>query len=113
MAVGDWASRHDRYANPLHSRMPDGRWPPMTWHIEDAALNYSVIPQVRRSGTPSPALHRPVRHLRHWGMYCYTNAAYKPSGDYLVELDIGILEEALNDETWAGWIDFKTECGSP
>jgi glycolate oxidase len=42
-------------------------------------------------------------------MYCYTNAAYKPWGDYLVELDIGILEEALNDETWAGWIDFKTE----
>jgi glycolate oxidase len=110
MAVGDWASRHDRYANPLHGRMPDGSVAAMTWHIEDAALNYSVIPQVRDEW------HAITRRyidqygiFDDWGMYCYTNAAYKPWGDYLVELDIGILEEALNDETWAGWIDFKTE----
>ena len=42
-------------------------------------------------------------------MYCYTNAAYKPWGDYLAEIDIGIWEEKLNDETWAGWVDLKSE----
>ena len=44
-----------------------------------------------------------------WGMYCYTSASYKPWGDYLTEIDIGIWEEGLDDETWAGWLDFKTE----
>ena len=44
-----------------------------------------------------------------WGMYCYTSASYKPWGDFLTELDIGIWEERLDDETWAGWIDFKSE----
>ena len=34
-------------------------------------------------------------------MYCYISAAYKPWGDYLVEIDIGIWEEELNDENWA------------
>ena len=42
-------------------------------------------------------------------MYCYTNAAYKPWGDYLAEIDIGIWEEKLDDETWAGWVDLKRE----
>ena len=51
MAVGDWASRHDRYANPLHGRVPDGTVAPMSWHCEDASLNWSVIPKVREEWT--------------------------------------------------------------
>ena len=47
MAVGDWASRHDRYANQLHGRLKDGTVAPMSWHCEDASLNWTVIPQVR------------------------------------------------------------------
>ena len=39
MAVGDWASRHDRYANPLHGRLKDGTVAPMSWHCEDASLD--------------------------------------------------------------------------
>ena len=47
ISQGDWASRHDRYATPLHGRTLDGQVVPMSWHCEDAALNYSVLPQVR------------------------------------------------------------------
>ena len=42
-------------------------------------------------------------------MYCYTSASYKPWGDYLAEIDIGIWEEKLNDDNWAAWVRFKTE----
>src|SRR5215207_3780207 len=47
ISAGDWASRHDRYATPLHGRLQDGQVVPMSWHCEDAALNYSVLPKVR------------------------------------------------------------------
>jgi glycolate oxidase len=51
MAVGDWASRHDRYANPLHGRIPGGQVVPMSWHCEDASLNRTVLPRVREEWT--------------------------------------------------------------
>ena len=51
MAVGDWASRHDRYANPLHGRIPGGQVVPMSWHCEDASLNWTVLPKVREEWT--------------------------------------------------------------
>ena len=35
--------------------------------------------------------------------------AYKPWADYLVEIDVGIWEERLNDENWAGWVNCKRE----
>jgi glycolate oxidase len=47
ISAGDWASRHDRYATPLHGRDTNGQAVIMSWHCEDAALNYSVLPQVR------------------------------------------------------------------
>ena len=53
ISQGDWASRHDRYATPLHGRTREGQAVPMSWHCEDAALNYSVLPRCGRSGTPS------------------------------------------------------------
>src|SRR5680860_1368917 len=110
MAVGDWASRHDRYANPLHGRLKDGTVAPMSWHCEDASLNWSVIPQVREEWTAIAQKYIDMYGIfDNWGMYCYTNASYKPWGDYLAEIDIGIWEEKLNDETWAGWVDFKRE----
>ena len=110
MALGDWASRHDRYATPLHGRLRDGQVAPMSWHCEDASLTTSVLPQVREEW------HAIARRyidqygiFDDWGMYFYTGAAYKPWADWLVEIDIGIFEERLNDENWAGWIDFKSE----
>ena len=50
---GDWASRHDRYATPQHGRTRDGQVALMSWHCEDAAINYSQLPAVRGSGTGS------------------------------------------------------------
>ena len=44
-----------------------------------------------------------------WGMFFYTNGAHKPWGDYLVEIDIGIWEQKLDDETWAAWVQCKRE----
>jgi glycolate oxidase len=42
-------------------------------------------------------------------MFAYTNGAYKPWGDYLTEIDIGIWEQELDDENWAAWVDCKRE----
>jgi glycolate oxidase len=110
MALGDWASRHDRYANPLHGRLKDGTVAPMSWHCEDASLTWSVIPKVREEWTAIAERYIDKYGIfDNWGIYCYTNAAYKPWGDYLAEIDIGIWEEKLDDETWAGWVDCKSE----
>ena len=42
-------------------------------------------------------------------MFCYTSASYKPWGDYLAEIDIGIWEQQLDDDNWAAWVRFKRE----
>ena len=36
MSIGDWASRHDRYANPLHGRRARRQGGADVWHCEDA-----------------------------------------------------------------------------
>jgi glycolate oxidase len=109
---GDWASRHDRYAVPLHGRLNNGQVAPMSWHCEDAAMPYSTLPVIR------DRWHAIVADLRKrfdifddWGMFCYTNGAFKPWGDFLVELDVGILEMDFDDENWAAWVDAKREIG--
>jgi glycolate oxidase len=109
---GDWASRHDRYAVPLHGRLSNGQVAPMSWHCEDAAMPYSTLPAIRERW------HAIVAELRgrhdifdDWGMFFYTNGAYKPWGDFLVELDVGILEMDFDDESWAAWVDAKREIG--
>ena len=110
MAVGDWASRHDRYANPLHGRVPGGQVVPMSWHCEDASLNWTVLPKVREEWTAIAQRYIDEWGIfDNWGMYCYTSASYKPWGDYLAEIDIGIWEEKLNDDNWAAWVRFKSE----
>jgi glycolate oxidase len=110
VSQGDWASRHDRYATPLHGRAPGGQVVPMCWHCEDAAIPYSAISRVREEW------HRIVERyverygiFDNWGAFFYTNSAYKPWGDYLAELDVGIWEQKLDDETWAGWVACKRE----
>jgi glycolate oxidase len=110
VSQGDWASRHDRYATPLHGRTRDGQAVLMCWHCEDAALNYSALPQVRREW------HEIVgRYIDRygifddWGMFAYTNGAFKPWADYLVEIDVGIWEQELDEEKWAGWVACKRE----
>jgi glycolate oxidase len=110
ISQGDWASRHDRYATPLHGRTLDGQAVPMSWHCEDAALNYSVLPQVREEW--HAIVDRYIREygvFDDWGMFAYTNGAFKPWADYLVEIDVGIWEQKLDDRTWDAWVSCKRE----
>ena len=110
ISAGDWASRHDRYATPLHGRAPDGQAVMMSWHCEDAALNYSVLPQVREEWHAIVARYREQYGIfDDWGMFAYTSGAHKPWADYLVEIDVGIWEEKLDDHNWAGWVACKRE----
>ncbi len=108
ISQGDWAARHDRYATPLHGRTKAGQVVPMSWHCEDAAINWSQLPSVREQW------HRIVAALRarsdvfdDWGMFSYTSG--RTGVDYLTEIDVGIWEQELDDETWAMWVDAKRE----
>jgi glycolate oxidase len=110
ISQGDWASRHDRYATPLHGRVRDGQVVPMSWHCEDASINFSALPAVREEW------HAIVARLREkhdmfddWGMFAYTNAAYKPWGDYLTEIDVGIWEERWDEDSWQAWVEAKRD----
>ncbi len=110
ISQGDWASRHDRYATPQHGRTRDGQVALMSWHCEDAAINYSQLPAVREKW------HRIVDGLRErfdtfddWGMFSYTNGAFRPGGDYLTEIDVGIWEQKWDEEMWQAWVDAKRE----
>jgi len=113
ISQGDWAARHDRYATPLHGRTRSGQVAVMSWHCEDAAINHSQLPAVREKW------HAIVDRLRErfdmfddWGMFAYTNGAFRPGGDYLTEIDIGIWEQKWDDETWAAWVQAKREIGA-
>ena len=83
----------------------------MCWHCEDAAIPYSVLPKVREEWHAIVASATCERSdiFDDWGMFAYTNGSYKPWGDYLVEIDVGIWEQQLNDENWAAWVELKRE----
>ena len=79
ISAGDWASRHDRYATPLHGRATDGQAVMMSWHCEDAALNYSVLPQVREEWHAIVARYREQYGIfDDWGMFAYTSGPHRP-----------------------------------
>jgi glycolate oxidase len=108
ISEGDWAARHDRYATPLHGRTKAGQVVPMSWHCEDAAINWTALPSVRREW------HRIVADLRRrsdvfddWGMFAYTSA--RTGVDYLTEIDVGIWEQELDEEAWAMWVAAKRD----
>ncbi len=110
VSQGDWAARHDRYATPLHGRLRDGRVVPMSWHCEDSAINYSALPAVREEWHAIADRYIDQYGVfDDWGMFAYTNGAYKPWGDYLVEIDVGIWEQELDEEKWDAWVRFKRE----
>ena len=94
----DWAARHDRYATPLHGRVrTTGQVVPMSWHCEDAAIIYSKLPRGARAVAPrSPTRSSRSTGSSTTGACSPTRAApYKPWGDYLAEIDIGIWEQEL------------------
>ena len=109
ISAGKWASRHDRYATPLHGRSKEGQAVMMSWRCEDAALNYGM-PQVREEWHAIVARYRERYGIfDDWGMFAYTSGANKPWADYLVEIDVGIWEQRLDEESWRGWVDCKRE----
>jgi glycolate oxidase len=110
ISQGDWAARHDRYATPQHGRTRDGQVALMSWHCEDAAIPFSQLPAVREEWHAIVArLCERFDMFDDWGMFAYTNGAFKPWGDYLTEIDVGIWEMKWDDETWAAWVDAKRE----
>jgi glycolate oxidase len=110
ISQGDWASRHDRYATPQHGRTRDGQVALMSWHCEDASIPYSELPVVREKWHAIAAgLRERFDMFDDWGMFAYTNGAFKPWGDYLTEIDIGIWEMKWDEESWAAWVDAKRE----
>jgi glycolate oxidase len=42
-------------------------------------------------------------------MFAYTNGPHKPWADYLVEIDVGIWEARLDEESWRAWVACKRE----
>ena len=110
IAQGDWASRHDRYATPQHGRTRDGQVALMSWHCEDASIPYPELPAVREKWHAiADSLRERFDMFDDWGMFAYTNGAFKPWGDYLAEVDIGIWEMNWDDESWAAWVDAKRD----
>ncbi|MEV0699931.1 FAD-binding oxidoreductase [Saccharopolyspora sp. NPDC050389] len=110
IASGDWAARHDRYANPLHGRDADGNVIPMSWHCEDAAIPYSEVPEVLRKW------HEIARRyceqydiFDDWGAFAYTNAPHKPWGDILLEIDMGLWEDRMDEASWNAFVSLKRE----
>jgi len=108
ISEGDWAARHDRYATPLHGRTRAGQVVPMSWHCEDAAINYTNLPAVSREW------HEIVAGLRlqtdvfdDWGMFAYTSS--DNGTDWLTEIDVGIWEQQLDDRSWELWVAAKRD----
>ena len=82
----------------------------MSWHCEDASILYSQLPAVREKWHAVAAdLRERFDMFDDWGMFAYTNGAFKSWGDYLTEIDIGIWEMKWDDESWAAWVDAKRE----
>lgn len=111
ISEGDWASRHDRYHIPYHGRRKDGQVVLLSWHCEDAAVHYSALPYV------SKKWHEIAKRyvtkydgvFDDWGMFMYTNNPFKPWGDYLTEIDIGVDELNMTPELWQAFLDMKKE----
>ena len=108
ISEGDWAARHDRYATPLHGRTKDGQVVPMSWHCEDASINYTNLPAVTREWHAIVAdLRRQTDVFDDWGMFAYTNGS--TGADYLTEIDVGIWEQRLDDQAWELWVKAKRD----
>jgi len=108
ISEGDWAARHDRYATPLHGRTKAGQVVPMSWHCEDASINYTNLPAVTREWHAIVAqLRRQTDVFDDWGMFAYTNG--NTGVDYLTEIDVGIWEQRLDDRAWELWVRAKRD----
>lgn len=107
---GDWASRHDRYHLAYHGRA-NGTIRLMSWSCEDAAITWSQLPEVKRRWHEivDALVAKHPEHFDNWGMFMYTNNPFRPWGDFLTEIDIGVNELEMTPEVWRDWVQAKTE----
>lgn len=42
-----------------------------------------------------------------WGMIAYSNGGRNPWGDAPMEIDMGLWEQRLDDDTWAAFVDLS------
>ena len=103
---GDWAARHDRYATPLHGRTQDG--PGRADELALRGRGDQLLGAARRSREEWHAIVAELRRERTTssttGACSPTPAAQQAGVDYLIEIDVGIWEQELDDETWATWV---------
>ena len=101
ISEGDWAARHDRYATPLHGRTKAGQVVPMSWHCEDAAVNYTA-PAGRQPGLardrrrPAPAYRR-LRRLGHVRLHLRQHRRRLPHRDRRRHLGAAARRPCLGD----------------
>jgi glycolate oxidase len=110
ISEGDWASRHDRYHLAYHGRS-DGTIRLMSWSCEDAAITWSQLPTVKRRwyAIAEALVAKHPEHFDIWGMFMYTGNPFRPWGDFLTEIDIGVNELEMTPEIWADWVAAKTQ----
>lgn len=110
MSEGDWASRHDRYHLAYHGRS-EGTIRLLAWSIDDCAVPWASLPAVKKRWyeIADALVDKYPEHFDVWGMFMYTNNPFRPWGDHLAELDIGINELEMTPEIWHDWIEAKTE----
>ena len=101
ISQGDWAARHDRYATPLHGRTKAGQVVPMSWHCEDAAINWTELPAVtprvaRHRRRPAPPQRR-VRRLGHVRLHQRAHGRGLPDRDRRRHLGAGARRRELGD----------------
>ena len=108
----DWVARHIPHIAPLHGRLPDGTAVPMTWHVQDAACPYTEVPRLREEWHEIVARYAEREGIfDDWGMSFYTNGAFKPWAELATTIEVGIWEQALDDERWRAWIECEHELG--
>ncbi len=110
MSEGDWASRHDRYHLPYHARSGE-TIKLMAWSIDDCAVPWSSLPAVKKRWYEivDALIAKHPEHFDIWGMFMYTNSPFRPWGDHLTELDLGVNELEMTPEIWSDWIEAKVE----
>ncbi|MCL2849091.1 MAG: FAD-binding oxidoreductase, partial [Micrococcales bacterium] len=110
ISEGDWASRHDRYHLAYHGRGAE-KIKLMSWSCEDAAITWSQLPEVRRKWHEIVAalIAKHPDHFDDWGMFMYTGNPFRPWGDYLTEIDVGVNELEMTPEIWKDWIQAKID----
>jgi len=111
IAKYDWNSRHDRYHITYHGRNAAGEVRMLGWHCEDAGINYSELPNIRKKWMEIANRYQAEYDgiFDNWGIFMYSSGAFGKQGDMLCEVDIGVAELELTPEQWQAFIKMKSE----